>query len=481
MTAAGGRTAGSGPAAGSETDWIRGYGLISDRFGGIQVDTSLVARWDGGATVQTYLCDHNCTTHARGRATGGKYNCPAALTLNRGGIALRAPGADRFLEGMRRSALALEAERDRYLVEDFPGHCEAFGIPGWLADAARQMWVGPGTEITLFGGSPEAHPEVIEMVTGLVSAGHSVHITMTGRRLMREPGFAARLVGAGPAVVALSGDDLDSPADLERLLELDLPRLKAEWRDIPRLHGQRQKVYEGIYACRALAESGPRLLLNVAIHAGNIGWIDRLLDAWAGALPQVWLNPFPAQDAFDPTADSAGRTDPGALEAFCDRVIALHHDRVRGMPPRWPLVPRLHYWLMLRAAFRAFRQEPDELRATIAGRGFWRCYASPGAGRYLQVAGGTREPVIGPDVGGRPGCFWNPAITAPRGIRVWDADVASLHSYMLARPALARAAPQPCHGCGFPRLVGDSICAESGMTEPLRTHYLQIRHHELGY
>ena len=68
----------------------------------------------------------------------------------------------------------------------------------------------PRSEVTLFGGSPEAHPEIVTLVRGLNERGHAVHITMTGRRAIRDADSFAQLAAAHPEVVAVSLDDIDS-------------------------------------------------------------------------------------------------------------------------------------------------------------------------------------------------------------------------------------------------------------------------------
>lgn len=459
---------------------VHGYGLLSERFGGVQIDISTVLRDKGDDVVQTYLCDHNCTTHVRGEPTGGEYNCPAAFTLNRGGVRLGVPPGADIVEGVRRAATALAAERDRYLAEDLPGHAARFRLPDWLCETAVRSWDRNDLEVALFGGSPETHPDILEMVPALTEEGHAVHITMTGRRLMRDQGFAERLAAAGAEVLAVSADDVGDANEMRRLLGLGLDEVRAEWRSVPRRHGQLQKVYEAVYSCRVLSRLGCRVLVNIAVHDRNLRGIGAFLDAWTEALPDVWLNPFPVQSAFDDDLDDGVRR-LDLLQSFVDTMIRRHHDRVRDRAPGWRVVARMHYWLMLRAAFDVHLESPRALAAAVGGDGFWRCYTAPGAGRYLQIAGGAGEPARQEVSGGRPGCFWNPSITAEPGLRVWDARPGRLHQYIADRGALAAASGHPCAGCGFPRLVGDSLSAESGMDEALRARYLALRATELGY
>jgi hypothetical protein len=463
-------------------DRLADYGLLPATGVGVQIDLTAVTRRAGDLLVDGYLCDHNCTITHRGRPTGGHYNCPAAFTRNRGAIAATIAPAEVLLAGIDHVVAAAHLEQERFVAEEFGGYATKFRLGDDVAAVLRRCMLAPTAEVALFGGSPEAHPAVLDVIGGLRAAGHAVHITMTGRKVVREPAFLEALAGSGVDVLALSLDDVDSAEELRRLLELDPDRLYAEWRRVPAVHGQRQKVYEALYTARRLYELAsagrPGLLLNIAVHAGNVSTMDSLLATLAAAFPGVALNPFPIQAGFEQRHLTTNESYAESLHAFVRATIEAQHRRVRAEPARWAPVPRMHYWLALRAALEV---DPAEAVDRSAGWDTWRCFRSPGAGRYVQVAGSGRVVTrIGP-AGGRVGCFWNDSLADDSVPAVWDAPVDRLVGYLRARPALAAAAARPCAGCLFPRLVGDLVSLETGLDPALHSRYLALRREHLGF
>jgi hypothetical protein len=456
------------------------YGLAPTSAGAVQIDITAVLRRAGDGLVETYLCDHNCTISHRGLPTGGHYNCPAALTKNRGAIASTVAPADLLLEGIERTLVAARTAEAAFAETGFDAYAETFRLPPDVRAELRAALTRGPSEVTLFGGSPEAHPGILELVAGLRERGHRVHVTMTGRKLIRTPGFLDEIVHSGPTVLALSADDVPDVATLQRLLQADPAELRAQWRTIPPMHGQRQKLYEAVHAARlwqALpAPERPGLLFNTAVHQGNVTTIGEVLGLLAEAFPAAALNPFPLQSAFERRVEQFDHGRLRAMREFVGRALAEQHERGAGRPGAWGLVRRMHYWLLL-AAVAAERTAPVRL----TGWNTWQCFRSAGAGRYVQIAGTGRRPVTPAPAGGRVGCFWTGVLNDDDLPPVWAADPERIRRYLDLRPARAAEAPIGCAGCLFPRLVGDMVSLECGMDPLLRDAYLDLRRQHLSF
>jgi hypothetical protein len=467
------------PAALAGPARLASYGLVPAVDGAVQIDITAVLRRDGERLVETYLCDHNCTIAHRGRPTGGHYNCPAAFTLNRGAVAATITRADLLLTGIERMLDAARDTQRQFAATGFARYADDFRLPVDVAGTLRQALTSGRSEVTLFGGSPEAHPEILPLVGGLHQRGHAVHVTMTGRRLIRQPEFLDDLVGAGVDVVAVSADDATT-AEMRQLLQADTRQLRAAWRAVSPLHGQRQKVVEAVHTARLWQElpaaTRPGLLFNIAFYPENVATLGEHLELLATAFPGARLNPFPMQAAFEHRVpDIAGES----LRDYADLVeaaIAQHHALAARAASRWSLVPRLHYWLLLAAALG-----DADPAARLTGWNTWQCFRSAGAGRYVQVAGAGRVRAAPDTAGGRVGCFWNDVLNDDGLPAVWTADTARLRRYLTLRPSRAAARPGACPGCLFPRLVGDMVSLECGMDPAMREPYLELRHKHLGF
>jgi hypothetical protein len=459
---------------------LAAYGLLPSIRAAIQIDVTAVLRRQGHELVETYLCDHNCTITHKGAPTGGHYNCPAALTLNRGAIAATIAGADALLHGIEQMLAAAQQAQRNFIDDGFEEYALAFALPDGIRDALRAALLDGPSEVTLFGGSPEAHPQIVPLVEGLRARGHSVHITMTGRRLIRHPELLGELVGSGVTVLALSADDVDSVAELDRLLEAEPEQLRAEWKKVPALHGQRQKVFEAIHAARQWqrlpADQRPSILFNIAVHPGNVVEIGQVLAALTQAFPEALLNPFPMQSAFEGRLADLTSERLGDFRALISQAIANQHSRAVGRPTSWGLVQRMHYWLLL-----AVVTDREDATARMTGWETWKCFRSAAAGRYVQVAGTGRRPTALQTAGGRVGCFWNDAINDDSVPAIWDASPQQLRTYLKLRSTIAARPGRGCAGCLFPRLVGDMVSLETGMDSALRDAYLLLRKQHLGF
>lgn len=456
------------------------HGLLPTSSSAVQIDITTVLRSTNNGIIETYLCDHNCTTSHQGKATGGHYECPASFTLNRGAVASSAAPGDRLIEGIENVIAAARSVNEDFVETGFDGYAGTFRLPRTVSSALRASLVSGNPEITLFGGSPERHPDILPIVRGLRERDYSVHITMTGRRIMRSPEFYSELASTGVNVVAVSLDDIPATDQLHAVLECNTEELRMAWRNIHPLHGQRQKVYEALHLARIWKESTPtrrpNLLFNIAVHPGNAGSLRDFMPLLAAEFPGAWLNPFPAQIAAVASGEKFDAQNIHDLRDFVSQALRQQLGQRSGQPGDWAMVPRLHYWLLLSALM-------DEPLAAVkaAGLDTWQCFRSPAAARYVQVSGTGGLAQASTAAGGKVGCFWNTALNDHGLPAVWDASPQQLRSYLHRRPALAATARPGCPGCLFPRLVGDMVSLECGMDPMLRRPYLALREKHLGF
>jgi hypothetical protein len=260
-----------------------------------------------------------------------------------------------------------------------------------------------------------------------------------------------------------------------------------EWKVVQWQRGQRKKAFEAIFVAKLATEVSnfPPLLFNMVLHPGNLGGAESIIDALAGHCPGVRVNPFPAQSAFL-HEESALRANHAAslkhlIDIMADRQVAAAHAGV----PTYPLVARLHYWLMLQAVFDWAKDDLALAMRTIAGEGIWRCYQADTAGRYLQVGMGGGHQVqtsAQQHPGGYLGCFWNTETVTSSQEQVWNMRADSVRQYLETdKQTLACASQRACPGCAFPRLNHDMLATETGMSPDLLPFYFNRRAQALGF
>ena len=456
-------------------------GMLGDLFG-IQFDLNAAWREQSGELTGASFCDHNCTTEA------GNYNCLAATTLN-GGIQPKslAP-ASAVIRAFDTLGSGIEMAKAEFFSGAFQAYCDALHIPADAAVAMEEAFRQPGYEVNLFGGNPELHPEVTTIIAALRNAGHRVHLTTTGGRFMRDRRFLDEIIAHPPSLIALSADDFENGDDIRALAAMTADELKAAWKQVPRIHGQRRKAIEAVYAAKLAAETDgfPPILFNMVLHNGNIGVAHDIIGALTDTFPGVRVNPFPAQSAFYYGEDAALAAEhAGKLRDFADHMIHAQAASLNGEGAS-PYVPRLHYWLMLRAVFDWAGNDGTRAMDMICGNGIWQCYRAAPAGFYLQAGLGPDGEIRGDArqlPGGHLGCFWNRQTVTDSG-QLWDESMkppAVARYIQVGKTTLAAASAKPCPGCAFPRLTGHIISTESGIDQRILPFYLVRRQTVLGF
>ncbi|HSX33304.1 MAG TPA: radical SAM protein [Candidatus Saccharimonadales bacterium] len=465
--------------------FLTNVGAIEDSAFGVQYD--LNAAWrnidsgEGEKVVGASLCDHNCIQ---------PYACPAAVSLTKGILPSTLVPSDVMLGSIGTLEEGIEATRQDFFGTPFDEYCNNFQIPPAVAAAIRLALDKPGMQVNLFGGNPELNRGVTTVIRELRAAGHTVHLTTTGGRFMREPKFLAEIVENPPSLIALSADDFSGPEDVRELASLSLQELKTRWRKVPPSDGQRRKAHEAIYTAKLAAETAgfPPILFNMVLHGDNLACAGGIIDALTDRFPGVLVNPFPAQSAFSYDEEPVlGPEHAALLRDFIDQVLETQIQALRAGESTRPYVPRLHYWLMLRSVFDMAGDMPEMAMGMITGNHVWQCYRNSPAGFYAQVGLGPDGHVRSSGVqhpGGYLGCFWNKETVTDGSKQVWDKDMTSgaVKVYLqIGKGALAAASKHRCPGCAFPRLVGHIISAESGMDPRLLPFYLDRRKEALGF
>jgi hypothetical protein len=214
-------------------------GLYDAAYAGIQVDLNAARRkLLDGRFVDASLCDHNCLE----TPNGGKYTCPASISMNKGIISQLAP-AEKIIEGVRRSADALYKVRDYLLSDEFFGsYCSRFKVPSKVGEVVKEILREGNIEVNLFGGNPEMHSELPQIIAALKNAGYSVTLTTTGRRFMIDKNFLEKILSNPPDTIAVSADDFEDVEQIKRLASLSSSELFSEWKMFQNIMGNGKKL-----------------------------------------------------------------------------------------------------------------------------------------------------------------------------------------------------------------------------------------------
>ncbi len=451
-------------------DKLKALGLIFPVSYGIQIDVNAVNKQlPNGQTVTGSLCDHNCT-----RDVGG-YDCPAAFTVNRG-FKPHFASAESIINWVLAGRESLRLATEQFLEHHFSGYCAEFNIPHDVSEALYQNMKSGTCEVNLFGGNPEMHPQIFEIIRTLKSLGFRVNLTTTGRKPLTSREFTTQLAIDTPHLLALSADDVD-PDRLEDYLTMPLDQLKAVWKKIPPLNGQAQKFVEGIYTARqAMLENWPcTVLFNMVLHKGNLPHFRQIMQTITKHLPKVLLNPYPAQDSFD--HGPGDLFDAESISLFSSLVDWFIQETIGGNAN---LTKRLQSWLVMRAVLDNCQDHPVAASKLISGHGIWQCYRRTGAGMYLQIGKGNNSLInIGDpeatEPGGYPGCYWNNSTVTG------NAQVTTAEHLLSGMQEHAKASTKPCPGCSMLRLWFNMAVTELGLNPGLVATYLGLRYKHAGF
>ncbi|MEK7633249.1 MAG: hypothetical protein AAB437_00200 [Patescibacteria group bacterium] len=450
--------------------------MINNVSGGIQVDINAVTKkLPNDHFSDAALCDHNCRTFTGGQETG-HYDCPASFTVNKGVNIQTLSPADLLLKGIQIAAEGVRQFNQMFLESGFDDYTKRFNInKGIEKDIFEQTLKSPKVEVNCFGGNPELHPKILEIIRGL--DGFAVNLTTTGGIFMRDEKFPEKLLVSPPEIIALSADDFENADHIKTLSQLRLDQLKTQRNDIPAIYGQKRKAHEAIYVAKLAQRFSqfPQILFNLVVHEGNILYIEEIITTLRTIFPGVIVNPYPAQSSFSYSSPVFNEDHLQTFEEFIDRRIEEHLEHKTG------IVPRLHYWLLLKSIFETYRENSPEISRQISGYNTWKCYKTPGADRYIQIGTSPQEHDGKKTAGGHLNCFWN-SKTIVDSKQVWDSEPEYIANY-LARglQGLASHVPTPCPGCLMPRLTFDEISLELGMNESLIPSYLNLRNQTAGF
>lgn len=465
---------------------------------GIQINLNAAFRkLADGSFVQGGICGHSCVEKTPdGLVTGGHYLCKDSAVLNKGVTKSSMAPANKIFEWIGHSAEGLELLMRDFLKDGFEQYCDEFQIPISMREVYYDLLLSGLMEYNLFGADPEIRDDIYQIIAWAKNRGGRVNLTCTGRRFISDAAHLPEISKPEhtPHVFAFSLDDVSSVNELKRLLGLSLTELKAEWKLFmvaePH-HGQLLKVYECLYATRLIinAKLDCQIVFNMVVHKGNLYHIKRMLRLLAETFPSVILNPYPGSSSFDFLPGSFEVEDLPEFGRFVDFMIYQH---VIGNPH---LSKRLHYWLMLRSALDAWKNDPVQAVRVISGYDLWTCYAGGIGAIYNQIGisenvrlvqlnapwkpAGSEIPVY---PGGEQGCFWFPGIGDPLGQVKSAEQVRTFAGHRIKQVAYSKGEKR-CPGCLMGRLIfheGSMLCGLCERTRKvIRPRYLHLRRHHV--
>ncbi len=429
------------------------------------------------------FCDHNCVAVGPDSGTRGGYTCPASTSLNPGVIGKSLPPAEAVIIWLEHVVAGLNEARDSLLGDVFVEYVRQFGLPANVAEVVSSSLRADPIELNCFGANPELWPGIVSFIATAKEMGLVVNLTTTGKRFMRDEAFGQALIAQPPNVLALSLDEVEDEARLQFLLGLSLVELKREYQKVPRDFGQAQKAVEAIHAARWAEANGlaSKLLFNMVVHPGNLGSVYSFTSILASELPNVRVNPYPAQTAF--------LRQPGCFDAHSLALLEELVDYfIKQTVNDGPVVRRLHYWLMLKAACLIYGADSSLLSDELSGHNIWRCYGRGSkhaslAGLYVQVGQGPSSKLVqmgDSHPGGHLGCFWDEQGTVTHSGQIISSGQVS--EYVLGgMQTLAGASKDACPGCAMPRLCFNGPTTESGMDPVIKVTYLELRRQHAGF
>ncbi len=353
-------------------DFFKKTGMV----GGPGIQINIPVGWDlnyksdAGLRKEGTFCDHHC-------AAEGKYVCPAAFS--RVDPDTFAP-TEAIVEGIKTCGTALRMSREIFLNEDFDAYTARFNIPEAHADVMKEMLRDSGkkVDVNLFGGEPAFHKEIGDIASDLKkdSDPYTAILTTTGSPLVKSEVVAEKILSSPFDLIALSMDGL-SAEKINEFCSMDLNSIK-EAANAIRTTGSEKKACEAIYTAK-LAEGRIPVMFNIVVHPGNLDGIYELIGALDDNFPRFQKNPYFAQSSFNRDVPVFNKEHAKHLGAFIEYMI---DEQKRQIATDKRFVPRLHYWLMMEAAYVTFKG--NALLKALSGYDVWKCYDA-GKGRLIPA------------------------------------------------------------------------------------------------
>jgi len=455
-------------------DKLKKYGFVYDVCAGFQFDLNTVLKPLGDNFTEGHYCDHNCTLDC------GNYDCPAAFTHNKNIDPKSTISLKNVVTSLKVAKAGLVDMNHIFLNKYFDNYSKSFNLPVDIAAEVKNTLRQDNLEVNLFGGNPELHPDFLDIIPIAQKIGWRVTTTTTGKKFLHDDVFYHRFVASPPNLLACSADDYESIDELKRLLDMSLSDIKMYWQKANPLHGQRKKAYESIYLAKLTqSQKFCPTLFNIVVHPGNLPVIKDILRLLKSAFPETKVNPFPAQASFEySTLDWSGK-DLDLLHDFIDFMIENMISQADKQINDY--VPRLPYWLALKSAFVTIVGQ-KELAASISGNNIWRCFRTPGSGRYLQASCSEIRKTSSFQPGGHPGCFWNNKTVTDKDKQLWQLSPKDISQYLLIdKPVIGQSAQHQCPGCIMPRLMFDGPTVELGLNPDLLPAYFKLRQYYFNF
>jgi len=339
---------------------LQRLGMVSEFMGGIQLDVMVAKAKIHNMLRESGYCDHNCRTETNGEHTGS-YNCNMAKSLRPGQMSVKSlASANDILFGLSNAAEGLTVFNFDFIHLYIGQIAQAAQLTPEEAAAYLEVLRQNRIILNIFGGNPELHPQIFEIIEGAQRLGLQVNLTTTGGMFMMDA-FAQKFL-ANPTDIAFSADDFNGPNHIFKLMDAlkDPEAYRATWLSIAPQFGQQRKALEAVYAANLITESQKessiktKILFNLVIHPGNISYIQELINSIIQVFPNAEVNPFPAQDAFYNGEPSFKFDDLAEWENIIDLMIQFTIEGRQG------IIKKLHYWLLLKSAFNVYRSNPQK-------------------------------------------------------------------------------------------------------------------------
>lgn len=457
----------------------------------IQIDIAAARRYISPTVVfDKALCDHNCSLK-------GGYNCNARNRLpeNKGLKRKDLAPAGKIVEGILISAAGIIEFNKRFVTNgSLDVYCQEFNIPDYIKKGMQLNLQRTDVMVNLFGGNAEMHPQALQIAKECHTAGLRTTLTTTGGVLLRDnpesESFLFELCDGRVDILAVSGE-FKNLSHIKRLEKMTKLELYEEWKAVDPEMGQLRKGIEAMNAIhlqKIYKDKFPQLLLNIVVSQQILGSngevIEGILETLKEIAPHALLNPYPAQSFRKGKEDelSFSPEDIPSLQNF----ITNRRIEQRNRDPHMALRP--HYYDMLEAVLRTYKDNPISICERFSGEHTWKCFENrhgiSGAGGVFQVGASPFQRNVSefPHPGGFPACFWNETTITNSKRQVWNMTPTEVADYMdTGMQQIAQEVSVQCNGCDMPRLNGDKWNLALGLEPALKPNFIGARSESVGF